>query len=77
MCAGAMLHARIKRVIFGAADSKTGAAGSVSDVFANSRINHHTRVQGGLSWEAVKWAFQIVSYPSFAQPSGLAHALCG
>lgn len=52
MCAGAMLHARIKRVVFGAPDPKTGAAGSVSDVFANSRINHHTRVQGGVLQEA-------------------------
>lgn len=52
MCAGAMLHARIKRVVFGAADPKTGAAGSVSHVFANSRINHHTQAQGGVLQEA-------------------------
>lgn len=48
MCAGAMLHARLKRVIFGAADPKTGAAGSVIDLFANAQLNHQTRAQGGV-----------------------------
>lgn len=48
MCAGAMLHARLARVVFGAADPKTGAAGSVLDLFAEPRLNHHTQVQGGV-----------------------------
>ena len=48
MCAGAMLHARLARVVFGAADPKTGAAGSVLDLFAQSRLNHRTPVQGGV-----------------------------
>nr|WP_231402544.1 tRNA adenosine(34) deaminase TadA [Caenimonas aquaedulcis] len=48
MCAGAMLHARLARVVYGAADPKTGAAGSVTDLFAQPRINHQTRVEGGV-----------------------------
>ena len=48
MCAGAMLHARLARVVFGAADPKTGAAGSVLDLFGNSQLNHQTQVQGGV-----------------------------
>jgi tRNA(adenine34) deaminase len=48
MCVGAMLHARLARVVFGAADPKTGAAGTVLDPFAEPRINHQTRVEGGV-----------------------------
>ncbi|MSQ72120.1 MAG: tRNA adenosine(34) deaminase TadA [Betaproteobacteria bacterium] len=48
MCAGAMLHARIGRVVFGAADPKTGACGSVIDLFADSRLNHHASTTGGV-----------------------------
>jgi len=48
MCVGAMFHARIRRVVFGAADLKTGAAGSTVNLFEESRLNHHALVQGGV-----------------------------
>lgn len=51
MCAGAMLHARVDRVVYGAADPKTGAAGSVLDVFSSKQINHQTSVEGGVMAE--------------------------
>jgi tRNA(adenine34) deaminase len=48
MCAGAIVHARVKRLVFGAADPKTGAAGSVFDVFASGKVNHLVEVEGGV-----------------------------
>jgi len=51
MCAMALMHARLDRVVFAAADPKTGAAGSVVDLFAQPQLNHHTTVQGGLMAE--------------------------
>lgn len=48
MCAGAIQHARIARLVYGARDPKTGACGSVVDLFAETRLNHHTAVEGGV-----------------------------
>jgi tRNA(adenine34) deaminase len=48
MCSGAILGARLSRVVYGASEPKTGAAGSVVDLFADARLNHHTHVEGGL-----------------------------
>ena len=52
MCAGAILHARLARLVYGARDPKTGACGSVVDLFAEPRLNHHTRVTGGVAADA-------------------------
>lgn len=48
MCVGAMFHARIARVVYGASDPKTGAAGSVLNLFAAAQLNHHARIEGGV-----------------------------
>ena len=48
MCAMALLHARVKRVVYGALDPKAGAAGSVVDIFGTPALNHHTRIEGGV-----------------------------
>lgn len=51
MCVGAMLHARLKRVVFGASDPKTGACGSVIDLPAEEKLNHHATFEGGVLQE--------------------------
>ncbi len=51
MCVGAMLHARIARLIYGATDPKTGACGSVIDLFAEPRLNHHANLTAGVMAE--------------------------
>jgi tRNA(adenine34) deaminase len=48
MCAGAIVVARVPRVVYGAADPKAGAAGSVLDVLGEPGLNHRPRVEGGL-----------------------------
>jgi len=48
MCTGAIMHARVARVVFGARDPKTGAAGSVLDLYSESRLNHHAEIEGGV-----------------------------
>lgn len=48
MCAGAIMHARIRQVVFGARDPKSGACGSVIHLFEEKRLNHHTAVSGGV-----------------------------
>src|SRR5262245_49648518 len=51
MCVGALVHARIARIVYGASDPKTGACGSVFDLAANSKMNHRIDVTGGVLGE--------------------------
>jgi len=46
MCSGAMMHARLSRIVFGAHDFKTGACGSILDLFKEEKLNHHAEVVG-------------------------------
>ncbi|MBS1209390.1 MAG: hypothetical protein H6R19_1788 [Proteobacteria bacterium] len=48
MCSGAIFHARVARVVYGARDPKTGVAGSVFDLYAQERLNHHASIEGGI-----------------------------
>ena len=48
MCSGAAMHARLSRLVYGATEPKTGAAGSVLNLFDNAQLNHHTQVKGGV-----------------------------
>ena len=51
MCASAIVHARVRRLVFGAWDSRAGAAGSIVDVFALQGLNHRVDVFGGVLME--------------------------
>jgi len=48
MCSGAMMHARLARIVYGAPDPKTGACGSIVNLFDQEKLNHHTKVAGGV-----------------------------
>jgi tRNA(adenine34) deaminase len=48
MCSGAMMHARLAKVVYGATDPKTGACGSVLNLFEQEQLNHHTEISGGV-----------------------------
>lgn len=58
MCAGAMVHSRIGKVVYGAPDMKTGAAGSVMNLLSYAGVNHHVSIQGGVLEEACRTQLQ-------------------
>jgi len=60
MCTGAIQHARISRLVYGASDAKTGACGSVVNLMAETKLNHHTEVTGGVMAEET--ASQLSSF---------------
>ena len=71
MCSGALLNARLARVVYGATEPKTGGAGSVLNVFALDQLNHHTQVQGGVLAEACGAALQAFFKPRRTNPAPL------
>lgn len=71
MCSGAMLHARLDRVVFGAADPRTGVAGSVLNLFAYSQLNHQTQVTGGVCAEACGQLLKDFFKPRRVNPAPL------
>lgn len=71
MCSGAMLHARLARVVYGAPDPKTGAAGSVLNLFAVPQINHQTTVEGGVLAEEGAELLRAFFKPRRANPHPL------
>jgi tRNA(adenine34) deaminase len=71
MCAGAIIHARIARLVYGATDPKAGACGSVVDLFADRRLNHHATVIGGVLAEP---AAKLLQEFFAARRQGMNHA---
>ena len=71
MCSGAMLHARLGRVVFGANEPHTGCAGSVLDLFASPRLNHHTQVTGGVLADACGQLLREFFRPRRVNPAPL------
>ena len=71
MCSGAMLHARLARVVYGAADPRTGAAGSVLNLFDLAQLNHQTEVRGGVQAQACGQLLQDFFRPRRINPEPL------
>ena len=72
MCIGAIFHARIARLVFGAAEPKTGVCGSIIDLTAELRLNHHTQVLGGVLAEEAE--SKLKQFFLLRRKQGLRHA---